>query len=125
MTSIEPQTIISGDRPVEDPAQDLLGLAPFAQQIAQSITTMAPAEGFVVGIHGPWGSGKTTLLRFIEHYLKQKPRKQQPVIVHFNPWWFAGHEDLTRHFLGELRSTLSRWKTVSGSCQLTVHRMIK
>ncbi|MEN9933988.1 MAG: hypothetical protein RLZZ387_567 [Chloroflexota bacterium] len=114
MTSNEPSTTsVTGDRPIEDPKDDLLGYAPFAKHLADSILAMAPPEGFVIGIYGAWGSGKTTLLRFIEHHLSQQPKKQQPIVVHFNPWWFSGQEDLTRHFFGQLRSTLSRWSSVS------------
>src|SRR5262245_57082605 len=113
MTNSKPQPqVVTGDRPIDDPSADVLGYAPFAQHLAESICAMAPAEGFVVSIYGCCGAGKTTLLRFIEHYRRQKPKKEQPAIVHFNPWWFSGHEDLTRHFLGQLRSTLSRWKTI-------------
>jgi predicted KAP-like P-loop ATPase len=73
---------------------------------------MVPAEGFVIAVYGSWGSGKTTLLNFVETYLKQKSEKERPVIMHFNPWWFSGQEDLTRRFFALLETHLRRRKIV-------------
>ena len=85
---------LSADRPLDDPAKDRLGYAPFAKLLADSICNLAPTEGFVMALFGPWGSGKTTVLKFVEHYMDALPRNQQPVVVHFNPWWFSGYEDI-------------------------------
>ena len=109
MSGNNPSTL-SADRPVDDPAKDRLGLAPFAQHLAETICKMVPAEGLVLAVHGPWGSGKTTLLRFVSHFLNQKPDRERPIVVHFNPWWFSGHEDLTRRFFGQLQAVLSKSK---------------
>ena len=73
---------------------------------------MIPTEGLVIAIYGPWGSGKTTLLNFVVHYLKQRQKNGQPIIVQFNPWWFSGHEDLTRRFFDQLLTVLSKWNKV-------------
>jgi predicted KAP-like P-loop ATPase len=103
---------LSADKPMVDPKDDRLGYSPFAKHLAESIYKMSPPEGLVVAIYGPWGSGKTTLLNFVVHYLQQKPRNEQPIIVYFNPWWFSGHEDLTRRFFDQLIATLrSRLKS--------------
>jgi predicted KAP-like P-loop ATPase len=102
----EDGAILSPDRPKADPVDDRLGYAPFAKHLAESISRMAPPEGLVVGLYGPWGSGKTTLLNFVLHYLQAMPRREQPAVVQFNPWWFSGHEDLTRRFLDQFRTVI-------------------
>ena len=104
--------VFSSDRPLTDPHDDRLGYAPFAKQLAASILRLAPTDGIVIAIYGPWGSGKTTLLNFVKFYLDEVSEDKAPVVMDFNPWWFTGHEDLTRRFFDQLRSVLSRWKVI-------------
>src|SRR5947208_950089 len=106
---------LSADRPVSDPKDDRLGYAPFSKQLALSIRKMLPDDGLVIAIYGPWGTGKTTVLSFVKHYLQQNPQSEQPIIAHFNPWWFSGQEDLTRRFFDQLRAVLSKWEGVAES----------
>jgi len=103
---------LSPDKPLEDPEQDRLGYSNFAMHLSESICKMAPLEGFVISVYGPWGSGKSTLLNFLEYYLKQMPESEQPIIMHFNPWWFSGHEDLTIRFFDQLQAELSKKKWI-------------
>lgn len=105
--------VLSADKPLTDPEDDRLGYASFAQHLAESLCKMAPTEGLIVAVYGPWGSGKTTLLNFVVHYLQQKPETEQPIIVFFNPWWFSGHEDLTRRFFNQLQAVLSKLKNLA------------
>lgn len=104
---------LSPDRPLEDPEQDRLGYSNFAEHLAESICNMAPLDGFVISVYGSWGSGKSTLLNFLVYYLKQMPEGEQPIIMHFNPWWFSGHEDLTISFFGQLQAELSKGKSIT------------
>ncbi len=103
---------LSAYKPLTEPTTDILGYAPFAQHLADSICQMKFPGGFVIAIYGAWGSGKSTMLNFIVHYLKQKQESEQPIIVPFNPWLFAGHEDIARRFFDQLESVLSEWKSV-------------
>lgn len=100
--------VLSGDKPLTNPNDDRLGYAPFAKHLAGSIAEMAPSEGLVIGLYGSWGSGKSTVLNFVVHYLERLPEDDRPVVVRFNPWWFAGQEELTRRFFGQLRARLDR-----------------
>lgn len=100
--------LLSPDRPTSHPDDDRLGYAPFAEHLAESITKMAPVDGLVIGIYGPWGSGKTTLVNFILYHLAKTPEDSRPIVIQFNPWWFSGHEDLTRRFFDQLRAVLSK-----------------
>ncbi len=94
--------LVSGDLALSDPKDDRLGYAPFAEHLADSICRMFTPEGMVVAIYGSWGLGKTTVLNFVQHYLQEKPEKERPEIIRFNPWWFSGREDLVRDFFGQL-----------------------
>ena len=94
------------DRPNSDPKGDLFGHAPFAKSLSDSISDYPGSDGIVFALYGPWGSGKSTVLSYVEHYIKQRPEKEQLVIVSFNPWWFSGQENLARAFLGQLQAVL-------------------
>lgn len=102
------KNLLSADKPIDDPKNDVLGYAPFAEHLANSISHMSPPEGIVLSLYGPWGSGKTTLLRFVEHYIQQQPEDKIPLVISFNPWWFSGQEDLTRRFFDQLLITLKK-----------------
>lgn len=101
-------TALSADRPCTDPKDDLFGHAPFARHLAKSIRCHRGGDGLVIALHGPWGSGKTTILNYVCHYLEadKSADADAPVVVHFNPWWFSGREDLAHAFLRQLRTAL-------------------
>ena len=99
---------LSADKPLVDPKDDLFGYSSFARNLTDMIKKMAPTEGFVVGIYGPWGSGKTTLTNFITYYVGQIPKEERPIVVPFNPWWFSGHEGLINHFFDQLQIPLRK-----------------
>ena len=103
---------LSAYNPLTEPKTDLLGYAPFARHLADSICQMKFPGGFAIAVYGSWGSGKSTLLNFIVHYLKQKPEHEQPIVVPFNPWLFSGHQDIARRFIDQLQSVLTEWKSV-------------
>lgn len=106
-------SVLLSDKPLLDPKDDQLGYAQFAKNLAEIVCKVTQPEGLVIAIHGPWGSGKTTLLNFITHYLKQKPKGEQPIIVHFNPWWFSEQESLIRQFIEELLSAVAKWEVLA------------
>ncbi len=104
MTSGEADFGLLSDSSLEDPEQDQLGYADFAENLAETIETRIPRQDFVVGIYGPWGSGKSTILNFVEYYLEEQD--EPPLIIRFNPWWFSGQPDLIRKFFDQLESGL-------------------
>ena len=104
---VEPQ-FLSADKPLDDPLLDRLGYAPFAEHLADGILRLAPTEGFVVAVQGPWGSGKSTFLNFLIRYLEERPSEDKSTVTRFNPWWFSGREDLTRRFFTQLLVTLGK-----------------
>jgi len=103
--------LLSADSALTNPDDDRLGYSSFAEHIAKIICNMKPEEGFVIAVYGPWGSGKTTLLNFITHYLNHANEVEPPImVVHFNPWWFSGQEDLTLRFFYQLQAVLGKGK---------------
>ncbi len=51
---------------------------------------------------------KPSLLNLTKYFLAQSPEQERPLVVDFNPWWFSGHEDLTRRFFDQLEATLAK-----------------
>lgn len=100
--------ILSADRPQTDPAQDLFGYAPFAETLTKALCNYGSSDPLVLGLYGAWGSGKSTILKFICHNLEAMPKKERPIVIEFNPWWFSGQEHLARVFLGQLQAVLPK-----------------
>ncbi|PJF29933.1 MAG: hypothetical protein CUN52_05840 [Phototrophicales bacterium] len=106
-SSVHPESrSLQADKPLTDPARDLLNYDSFAMTLAKSIETMMPPEGLVMAIYGPWGAGKTTLIEFTLHHLEKLDIEKRPIVVRFNPWWFSGHENLIRVFFEQVQISL-------------------
>jgi predicted KAP-like P-loop ATPase len=81
---------------------------------------MPADESFVFSLNGPWGSGKTTAINFVLAALRDQSNDKNDkgnskadahrhlVTVQFNPWWFAGSEDLLSQFLIALATALNQ-----------------
>lgn len=95
---------LGSDLPLENPADDFYGYAPFASKLANVIVENKSPKGLVVAVHGKWGSGKSSLLNFIKHDLQLIPVESRPVILDFNPWWFEGRDQIATQLLAEFSS---------------------
>jgi predicted KAP-like P-loop ATPase len=119
-----------GDKPINSPDDDALGLSSFADALAISLTQMAPEEGLVLSVEGEWGSGKTSALELMHKriVIRELARERklsleqvegrtwsaieaewvelkdirQTHIVRFNPWNFSGQENLVKAFFREV-----------------------
>jgi hypothetical protein len=95
--------VFISDSAKTDPASDRFKRYPFAQRIAQALTSRTDSDSIVIGIYGAWGEGKTTVLHFIENELK---KHDDVISVWFNPWRFEDEVQLLRNFFGTLADAI-------------------
>lgn len=95
----------SADHAIRGRAEDLLARAPFAKNVANALRGWTGKESLVLGLFGAWGSGKSSVKNMILEDLRRSP-KTCPTIVEFNPWQWAGQEQLTTAFFREIRIAL-------------------
>ena len=119
-----------GDRPIKSELEDILGLSPFADALAKSLTEMVPDDGLVVSVEGKWGTGKTSALELtqrrvivrelarelrtsiaeieerdwfaIEAEWNDRAVSRRTHLIRFNPWNFSGQENLVKAFFSEV-----------------------
>lgn len=96
------------DTPISDPKLDRLGRAGFASSLAASILALKGQDSFVIGLCGPWGSGKSSVLNLLVSELEGSRKKDKPLVLHFNPWWFSGQDRLLQAFLQQLGAAINR-----------------
>src|ERR1700726_1813365 len=82
------------DTPLADPKLDRLGRAGFAHALADSILQLKGRDSIVIVVSGPWGAGKGGGPNFLGTELEKGRRKNKPLVLHFNPWWFSGQDRL-------------------------------
>ncbi len=97
---------VLSDSPKSEPGEDLLGIAQYAEGLANLIRgAHEPSKPFTIGIYGKWGSGKTTFVNFLEHYLvpdsdTSTPRTAQNSVtfrfVKFSAWPHRTADELWR-----------------------------
>lgn len=100
--------VLNCDLPLDDPAQDEFGYASFAKHLAETIMEAPCPKGLVFSINGAWGSGKTSAAHFVQFYLEKYPKRQRPIVISFNPWWFNGPEQLATQFLNQFQASLPK-----------------
>ncbi|WP_081081299.1 P-loop NTPase fold protein [Burkholderia cepacia] len=123
-TLIEPSLAmpLGSDSPQVHPTQDAYGYAPFARAIASAARNTPGPKGLVMAIDAPWGAGKTSLLNFVRHYLTdssgQAPADMEsaPVVIDFNPWWFADRDQLAAQFLAQISAQFPAENEVLMAC---------
>ena len=91
---------------INDVGDDELNRNNFAKKIAQSIIDYKFEESLTIGIMGSWGSGKSSLIKLTEDILK----KEDLIIIHFNPWFFSNQENLYLQFFKSIITSLNNQK---------------
>ena len=94
------------DSPIETPADDRYGIAPFARSIAECIRSLKNPVGTTIALNGPWGSGKSSAVNLMRGEFN-KTNLDLLVISDFKCWWFRGEEALALAFLQNLHMLLS------------------
>ena len=91
----------SADRPITGSAEDRLGRTGFANSLASAIRGWKGDDSLVIALYGSWGSGKSSIKNLIVESLRGS-KKTCPEIVEFNPWQWAGQEQLAEAFFREI-----------------------
>ena len=101
--------MITGDNPIKNPEDDVIGRDADAREFAQNVLELDPSEGVVVGVLGPWGSGKTSFINLARNEFKTK----KIPILDFNPWMFSGTAQIIESFFIELAAQLKGHSTLA------------
>lgn len=99
--SADSSHFFSPDRPIERIDDDRLQRRAFALSIAQAITTWHGDDSLVMALYGGWGDGKSSVKGMVVDAMK-KNAGTCPFIVHFNPWEWAGQNQLAQVFFDEI-----------------------
>jgi hypothetical protein len=113
---------ISGDRPIEAPAEDKLGFYPLAQRLASALIDQGSSEGLVVGLEGEWGSGKSSLLNLTVRALGELPETHRPIVVDFKPWLIGDRDALLRVLFGQLAASIESIQAETGESEMAEGR---
>jgi hypothetical protein len=88
-------TPLYDDRPLDNPENDLLGMDPYAKELAHYLYDLSPP--YTVGVYGEWGSGKTTYVSFARRYLEEQFGQPDEIIfISFTAWPHATSDELWR-----------------------------
>src|SRR5712691_10234001 len=102
-----PPLDFSPERPITSRKADLLDRTVFAEQIAAAVRGWTGQDSLVIALHGAWGTGKSSIKNVALESLRAEPQTS-PYIVEFNPWQWAGQEQLAQAFFGEIGKELGR-----------------
>lgn len=97
----------SADRPISFRSEDLLGRWGFADSLASAIKGWKGNDSLVIALYGDWGTGKSSIKNLIFEALRES-KEGSPHIVDFNPWQWAGQDQLADAFFSEISRALRR-----------------
>ena len=118
----------STDAPIRTESEDVLGRRELARGLARIVRRAPLANGFAVGVSGPWGSGKSSVLNLMKEALESPAAadRRPPLppmlnvvqdalytyqgvaipetvkVVEFNAWLFAGGSEAASSFFREI-----------------------
>ncbi len=121
------------DKPISDPKNDLFKFKNHAKRITKIACNPTDSGNYSIGIAGPWGSGKSSMLGFVKSYLKSEKfflysfrnrekfkklgcqgkkkyirnlRKQMPIVIEFDPWFFGSEKEIIEAFLNRIAKSI-------------------
>lgn len=107
MANTSQQHHFSTDQPITSKKGDLLNRSSFAESLAVSIRNWKQKENLVIALYGQWGSGKSSVKNMTIESLKES-KETCPTIVEFNPWHWAGQEQLAEAFFHEIGLSIGK-----------------
>lgn len=103
----------SADRPIQSRNADLLDRRGFAEHVAAAVRGWVGHDSLVLALHGQWGSGKSSLKCMVVDSLRSD-KATSPYIVEFNPWQWAGQEQLAGIFSRNWQGARSKGRERAG-----------
>ena len=89
----------NSDLPISTRAEDVLGRASYARNLAQTIIKYKNIDSMCIGLSGPWGSGKTSLLNMMLEEIKEIDKTSEKLsVIRFEPWNFSTTDQLLSQF---------------------------
>jgi len=90
------------DAPIDNPDDDLLGMADYANTLAGYILNIDPP--FTVGVYGEWGEGKTSFVNLLHKAMEafssnEKVPGQRVKFISFTAWPYTTSDELWRALL--------------------------
>lgn len=98
----------SADRPIDSCDEDKLGRRSFAAALADAIKGWKQRDSLVLALYGPWGSGKSSVKNMVMDLLTKGDAPEKPLVVEFNPWQWAGQDQLAQAFFHEIGVRLGK-----------------
>jgi hypothetical protein len=97
------------DEPITEDEHDQLGLAVYADALANLIRSPGTRTPLTIAINGPWGSGKSSLARLLKRRLENQVYDfQRNVVCWFNAWLNDDATDIAAAFAAEVTRTALR-----------------
>ena len=101
----EESTVIFSDEAITHENEDILGRAPFVDDLYRQIVNLPFSDSFVIGLYGGWGEGKTSVLNLLSNKLL---KDEGVVLVRFDPWYFRDEEALLKNFYQSIENAINK-----------------
>lgn len=103
---------LSGDKALENSAEDRLGFAATAEAIVAAVLRQPVVDGLVIGVEGRWGSGKSSLVNMTVAALRAS--SSAPEVIEFKPWLIGDRDSLLLALFTELAIAVDAIEEGSG-----------
>ncbi|WP_370156854.1 P-loop NTPase fold protein [Ferrovibrio sp.] len=94
------------DAPIQSSVRDRLNRAGFARNLAKTLSGWGGEHSLVVALTAPWGHGKTSIKNMVVEAIRDQPSDRQPMVVQFNPWRWAGTDQMAPKFYSEIHKAI-------------------
>ena len=102
--------MFNADRAIQDKKEDLLGRAPFSEQLGKYIYEYKGNDSLVTAIYGKWGTGKTSIANMVLQEIQNLSKSNETIIIRFEPWNYSDKDNLIQHFFNSLEEAISSSK---------------
>lgn len=100
------------DNAIQNGSDDKFGWSDHVRRLIREVTYSSDKASISMAITGSWGSGKTSYLNLLKEELES--RKEEFIIMEFNPRRSASASNIQNDFLCQLRSNLSDYNCSIG-----------